>query len=229
MILNKYDEKTVAEIAACYRRILELVGEDPSREGLIKTPMRAAKAIMDITRGYREDPESIVRSAIFEYSGSQVVTVKDIEFYSVCEHHILPFFGRVSIGYIPDGHIVGLSKLARVVDVYAHRLPPQDDGHIAPCMRDADERGGIGQIRLPRRLIEDFAIPACQFAQQSPHRQPLPPAVRNQETAFGFGHHSRRQEGAQLLMALAHLPDAPQAVNIIMLQQQRHDSLRQGD
>ena len=126
MILNKYDEKTVEEIAACYRRILELVGEDPSREGLLKTPVRAAKAIMDITRGYREDPEGIVRSAIFEHSGSQVVTVKDIEFYSVCEHHILPFFGRISIGYVPDGHIVGLSKLARIVDVYAHRLQVQE-------------------------------------------------------------------------------------------------------
>ena len=99
MILNKYDEKTVEEIAACYRRILELVGEDPSREGLLKTPVRAAKAIMDITRGYREDP---------------------------CEHHILPFFGRISIGYVPDGHIVGLSKLARIVDVYAHRLQVQE-------------------------------------------------------------------------------------------------------
>lgn len=126
MILNKYDEKTVEEIAACYRRILKLVGEDPSREGLLKTPVRAAKAIMDITRGYREDPEGIVRSAIFEHSGSQVVTVKDIEFYSVCEHHILPFFGRISIGYVPDGHIVGLSKLARIVDVYAHRLQVQE-------------------------------------------------------------------------------------------------------
>ena len=118
---------------------------------------------------------------------------------------------------------------AVLLNVYAHRLPSQDDCHITPRMRDADERGGIGQIRLPRRLIEDFAIAACQFAQQSPHRQPLPPAVRSQETAFGLGHHNRRQEGTQLLMALAHLPDAPQAVNIIMLQQQRHDSLRQGD
>lgn len=162
MILNKYDEKTVEEIAACYRRILELVGEDPDREGLLKTPVRAAKAIMDITRGYNEDPEKIVRSAIFEHSGSQVVTVKDIEFYSVCEHHILPFFGHVSIGYIPDGHIVGLSKLARVVDVYAHRLQIQErlTGEICSLLtRTLSSKGVIvvceaGHLCMKMRGVE---------------------------------------------------------------------------
>lgn len=162
MILNQYDEKTVEEIAACYRRILELVGEDPNREGLIKTPVRAAKAIMDITRGYKENPERIIRSAIFEHSGSQVVTVKDIEFYSVCEHHILPFFGRVSIGYIPDGHIVGLSKLARVVDTYAHRLQVQErlTGEICQLLtRTLSSKGVIvvceaGHLCMKMRGVE---------------------------------------------------------------------------
>ncbi len=162
MILNKYDEKTVEEIAACYRRILELVGEDPGREGLIKTPVRAAKAIMDITRGYNEDPERIIKSAIFEHAGSKVVTVKDIEFYSVCEHHILPFFGRVTIGYIPDGHIVGLSKLARVVDTYAHRLQVQErlTGEICQLLtRTLSSKGVIvvceaGHLCMKMRGVE---------------------------------------------------------------------------
>ena len=126
MILNKYDEEKVEEIAEHYRKIIELLGENPNREGLKKTPYRAAKAIMDLTRGYAEDAEKIIKSAIFEHSGSRIVTVKDIEFYSLCEHHILPFFGKISIGYIPDGKIVGLSKIARIVDTYAHRLQVQE-------------------------------------------------------------------------------------------------------
>ena len=126
MILNKYDEEKVEEIAEHYRKIIELLGENPNREGLKETPYRAAKAIMDLTRGYAEDAEKIIKSAIFEHSGSRIVTVKDIEFYSLCEHHILPFFGKISIGYIPDGKIVGLSKIARIVDTYAHRLQVQE-------------------------------------------------------------------------------------------------------
>ena len=121
-----HDEKLVAEIAAHYREILRLVGEDPTREGLLKTPERAAKAIIDITTGYREDPMAIARKAIFEHAGSQIVIVKDIEFYSMCEHHILPFFGRVSIGYIPKGKMIGLSKLGRIVDSFARRLQVQE-------------------------------------------------------------------------------------------------------
>ena len=162
MILQKYDEKKLEELAACYRRILELVGEDPDREGLLKTPMRAAKAIMDITRGYSENPERIIGSAIFEHSGSQVVTVKDIEFYSLCEHHILPFYGRISIGYIPDGYIVGLSKLARVVDVYAHRLQVQErlTGEICALLsRTLSSKGAIvlceaGHLCMKMRGVE---------------------------------------------------------------------------
>ena len=116
----------IDEIAQHYKKILELIGEDVEREGLIKTPRRAAKALVDITRGYKQNPGEFVKSALFEYAGSKVVVVKDIEFYSLCEHHILPFFGTVSIGYIPDGSMVGLSKLARVVDAFAHRLQVQE-------------------------------------------------------------------------------------------------------
>ncbi|MCF0204837.1 MAG: GTP cyclohydrolase I FolE [Muribaculaceae bacterium] len=130
--MNRKIERTpeenakIEKIAEHYKAILELIGEDTQREGLLKTPRRAAKALVDITQGYTDSAENIIKSAIFEHGGSQMVVVKDIEFYSLCEHHILPFFGKVSIGYIPDGEMVGLSKLARVVEVYARRLQVQE-------------------------------------------------------------------------------------------------------
>ena len=120
------DQERAEKIAEHYRAILLLIGEDPEREGLVKTPMRAAKALVDITRGYRENPLDIARKAVFEYEGSKMVIVQDIEFYSMCEHHILPFFGRVSIGYIPKGNMIGLSKLARIVETFARRLQVQE-------------------------------------------------------------------------------------------------------
>lgn len=121
-----YDNDTVAEIADHVEAILKILGEDPSREGLLKTPVRAAKALYYITNGYRRDVDSIVNGAVFTHEGSGMVVVKDIEFYSMCEHHILPFFGRMSIGYIPDGKMLGLSKVARIVDHYARRLQVQE-------------------------------------------------------------------------------------------------------
>ncbi|MDE6577281.1 MAG: GTP cyclohydrolase I FolE [Muribaculaceae bacterium] len=120
------EEKIVEEISMHYREILRLIGENPEREGLKKTPLRAAKALYDITVGYRQKPEEIASQAIFEHAGSQIVIVSDIEFYSMCEHHILPFFGKIAVGYIPKGKMIGLSKLARVVDAYAKRLQVQE-------------------------------------------------------------------------------------------------------
>ncbi len=108
------------------KAIMELLGEDTAREGLIKTPMRSARALWYLTSGYRTDASEIISKALFTHEGSQMVIVKDIEYYSMCEHHILPFFGKISIGYIPDGKIIGLSKLARVVNTYARRLQVQE-------------------------------------------------------------------------------------------------------
>lgn len=123
---EQHDEQLIEKIAYHYREILKLIGEDPEREGLLKTPIRAAKALVDITQGYRIKPIEVAQKAIFNYEGSQMIIVRDVEFYSMCEHHILPFFGKVSIGYIPDGKMIGLSKLARIVDTFARRLQVQE-------------------------------------------------------------------------------------------------------
>lgn len=125
-IQNSGDERRIELIASHIEEIIKLLGEDVTREGLIKTPVRAAKALDFITQGYRNDSEQILQSAMFTHEGSRVVIVKDIEFYSMCEHHILPFFGKVSIAYLPGKHIVGLSKLARLVNNCARKLQVQE-------------------------------------------------------------------------------------------------------
>lgn len=127
------DNKVIEEIASHFEQIIKLVGENPEREGLVKTPMRAAKALYYATKGYRENPSEMLNQAIFEENGSNIVIVKDIEFYSLCEHHLLPFFGTISIGYIPDGKIVGLSKLARLVDSLARRFQVQERLTVEVC------------------------------------------------------------------------------------------------
>ena len=114
------------QIAEHYKEILRLLGEDVDREGLVKTPHRVARAMQFITQGYYQKPEDILRSAIFHEDYHQMVLVKDIEFYSICEHHMLPFFGKVHVAYIPNHHVTGLSKIARVVDVISHRLQLQE-------------------------------------------------------------------------------------------------------
>lgn len=120
------DPKLVEQIAEHYRAIIELIGEDPEREGLLKTPTRAAKALLENTRGYAEQPAQIIQAALFDHEGSEIVIVKDIEFYSLCEHHLLPFFGKIHIGYIPNGSIVGLSKLGRIVDSFSRQFQVQE-------------------------------------------------------------------------------------------------------
>jgi GTP cyclohydrolase I len=119
-------EKRLEGLRECCSSMLGLIGEDVEREGLLKTPDRVARAILDTTSGYAEDPEAILRAAMFKEDYSQMVIVKDIDFYSLCEHHILPFFGKVHVAYIPNGYITGLSKIARVVEVFSRRLQVQE-------------------------------------------------------------------------------------------------------
>lgn len=123
---NVYDEEKTERLAGYYTGILGALGEDVSREGLVKTPVRVAKAMQFLLKGYREDPEAILKSAMFKEPYQQMVVVKDIEVYSMCEHHMLPFFGKAHVGYIPRNHITGLSKLPRVVDAFARRLQVQE-------------------------------------------------------------------------------------------------------
>lgn len=136
--MKEDQNQIISRIAEHYREILKLIGEDPQREGLLKTPERAAKALFSVTAGYNQDAREIGSKAIFEHDGSGMVIVKDIEFYSMCEHHVLPFFGKVCVGYIPKGKILGLSKLARIVDVYSKRLQVQERLTAQICREISD-------------------------------------------------------------------------------------------
>ena len=126
------------QLAKRYHEVLTLLGEDPTRDGLQKTPMRAAKAMKVLTRGYQQDPHKVLTDALFEEKYNQMVIVKDIDFFSMCEHHMLPFYGKAHVAYIPNGYITGLSKVARVVDIYSHRLQVQErlTQQIKDCIQE---------------------------------------------------------------------------------------------
>ncbi|MCQ2236992.1 MAG: GTP cyclohydrolase I FolE [Bacteroidales bacterium] len=145
---NIYDEERTAQLAVHYKAILELLGEDPEREGLLKTPIRVAKAMQFLTKGYKDDPEEILRSAMFNEPYHQMVVVKDIEIYSMCEHHMLPFIGKAHIGYIPRNYITGLSKLPRVVEAYARRLQVQErlTTQIKECIQNTLNPLGVAVV-----------------------------------------------------------------------------------
>jgi len=146
--LEEYNIEITNEIKERFLGIIQEIGEDVDRDGLIKTPERAAKAMLFLTQGYKQDAAAILRSAIFNESYNEMVIIKDIELYSLCEHHMLPFFGKAHIAYIPNGQIVGLSKLPRIVDVFARRLQVQErlTEQILDCINDNLKPQGVAVV-----------------------------------------------------------------------------------
>ncbi len=146
--IDQYNPKQLTKIASSYRDVITDIGEDPNREGLLKTPERVAKAMQFLTHGYDLNPVEILTSAMFKEDYKQMVIVKDIEVYSLCEHHLLPFFGKAHIAYIPNGYIVGLSKLPRVVDAFARRLQVQErlTNEIRDCIQDTLNPIGVAVV-----------------------------------------------------------------------------------
>lgn len=146
--IDQYNPVAIRNIAENYRAILKEIGEDPDREGLEKTPERVAKALQFLTHGYNLDPAEILRSAMFREEYQQMVIVKDIELYSMCEHHVLPFFGKAHVAYIPNGQIVGLSKIPRVVDAFARRLQVQErlTVEIRDCIEETLKPQGVAVV-----------------------------------------------------------------------------------
>ena len=143
-----WDETVTSQLAEHYTAILSLLGEDPGREGLLKTPLRAAKSMQFLTQGYTQDPRAILEGALFREEYQQMVIVKDIELYSLCEHHLLPFYGKAHVAYIPNGYITGLSKIARVVDAFARRLQVQErlTRQILECIHDTLQPLGVAVV-----------------------------------------------------------------------------------
>jgi GTP cyclohydrolase I len=162
------------EFEVLVHRMLQLIGEDPDRDGLLKTPARVAKSLTWLTRGYEMDVHEVINNAVFEASHSSMVMVRDIELYSLCEHHILPFFGKAHIAYIPDNKIVGLSKLARIVEVFARRLQVQErlTEEIAQAIQDALNPKGVGVV------IEAYHLCMMMRGVQKQNSQTVTSAVR---------------------------------------------------
>lgn len=152
--IDRYNPALIDNLSAHYKDILKQIGEKPEREGLLKTPERVAKALLYLTHGYDLDAREILNSAMFREEYSQMVIVKDIEVYSMCEHHILPFFGKAHVAYIPNGHVVGLSKIPRVVDVFARRLQVQErlTNEIRDCIQETLQPLGVGIVIECRHL-----------------------------------------------------------------------------
>jgi GTP cyclohydrolase I len=146
--IDQYNQESIDELAKSYTSVLSTIGEDITREGILKTPTRAAKAMQFLTHGYDLNPADILKSAMFKDDYSQMVIVKDIEIYSLCEHHLLPFFGKAHIAYIPNGYIVGLSKIPRIVDAFARRLQVQErlTTEIRDCIQDTLQPTGVAVV-----------------------------------------------------------------------------------
>ncbi len=152
--VDRYNPELIDSLSGHYSEVLKQLGENPGREGLLKTPERVAKALLYLTHGYDLDAKEILKSAMFKEDYSQMVVVKDIEVYSMCEHHMLPFFGKAHVAYIPNGHVVGLSKIPRIVDVFARRLQVQErlTNEIRDCIQDTLGPIGVGVVIECRHL-----------------------------------------------------------------------------
>ena len=152
--IDRYNPELINSLSTHYQSVLKQIGENPEREGLQKTPERVAKAMLFLTQGYELDAKAIMKSAVFKEEYSQMVVVKDIEVYSMCEHHMLPFFGKAHVAYIPNGHVVGLSKIPRIVDVFARRLQVQErlTNEIRDCIQDTLNPLGVGIVIECRHL-----------------------------------------------------------------------------
>lgn len=152
--IDRYNPDLIDSLSTHYQGVLKQIGENPNREGLLKTPERVAKAMLYLTQGYDLNAREILTSAMFKEEYSQMVVVKDIEVYSMCEHHMLPFFGKAHVAYIPNGHVVGLSKIPRVVDVFARRLQVQErlTNEIRDCIQDTLQPLGVGIVMECRHL-----------------------------------------------------------------------------
>jgi GTP cyclohydrolase I len=152
--INRLPEKDLDRISTAYRQLLESVGEDADREGLRRTPDRAARALEFLTQGYRQDLDEIINDAVFASVASEIILVKDIELYSLCEHHLLPFIGRAHVAYIPNGKVIGLSKVARIVDVFARRLQIQENltTQIAESLMNCLEPSGVAVVVEAKHL-----------------------------------------------------------------------------
>jgi GTP cyclohydrolase I len=151
---NRLREKDLDKIGKAYREVLHAIGEDVDREGLRRTPDRAARALEFLTQGYRQELDEIINDAVFESAASEIILVKDIELYSLCEHHLLPFIGRAHVAYIPNGKVIGLSKVARIVDVFARRLQIQENltTQIAESLMNCLEPSGVAVVVEAKHL-----------------------------------------------------------------------------
>ena len=151
---GKIDNQRVEALEEVYRNLLEAIGEDPERQGLQRTPIRAARALEFLTQGYRQNLDGIVNDAIFDSDASEIILVKDIELYSLCEHHLLPFIGRAHVAYIPNGKVIGLSKVARIVDVFARRLQVQENltTQIADALMNVLSPEGVAVVIEAKHL-----------------------------------------------------------------------------
>ena len=152
--IPRFSDENIETLTGAFHKILESIGEDADREGLRRTPIRAARALEFLTQGYRQNLDGIVNDAVFESDASEIILVKDIELYSLCEHHLLPFIGRAHVAYIPNGKVIGLSKVARIVDVFARRLQIQENltTQIAEALMNCLEPGGVAVVVEAKHL-----------------------------------------------------------------------------